>query len=326
MPAAKLGRSGSKRQTTARVGSAAKAATNWTPRGGPQYGSAMRIGLANLKGRASVVLGERVLDVERASAGRFSADPMAAVERWDAFVEWAHGLRTGEADTALDESHLGPPVPRPAKVFAIGLNYREHAKEAGLELPAMPMVFTKFPTCLVGPRAAVVLSSAYVDWEVELVVVIGRGGDRIATDRALGHVAGYTIGQDISDRRLQFSDRPPQFSLGKSINTFGPIGPAIVPLEAFTDPNDLALTCDVAGESMQAARTSDMVFAVPELVAYLSRFCTLEPGDLIFTGTPSGVGSTRDPRRYLKEGEEIVSRIEGIGTMINRCVAPRAAD
>src|SRR5437764_7766037 len=286
----------------------------------------MSVRLANVKGRASVLLGGRLVDVERASGGRFPADPMAAVQRWDAFVEWARGLREGDAGAPLDEVDLGPPVPRPAKVFAIGLNYREHAGEAGLELPKTPMVFTKFPSCLVGPRAAIVLSSAYVDWEFELVVVIGRGGDRIATDRALGHVAGYTIGQDISDRRLQFSDRPPQFSLGKSINTFGPIGPAIVPLDAFTNPNDLALTCDVAGESMQAARTSDMIFAVPELVAYLSRFCTLEPGDLIFTGPASRLGPTPGPRRYLKEGEEIVSRIEGIGTMVNRCGAPRAAD
>src|SRR5438477_13198039 len=156
---------------------------------------------------------------------------MADVERGDAFVEWAHGLRTGEADAALAESHLGPPVPRPAKVFAIGLNYREHAKEAGLELPATPMVFTKFPTCLVGPRAAVVLSSAYVDWEVELVVVIGRGGDRISEGDALDHVAGYCVGQDISDRKLQFADVPPQFSMGKSIDTFGPIGPVLVSLD-----------------------------------------------------------------------------------------------
>ena len=284
----------------------------------------MSVRLANVKGRASVLLGGRLVDVERASGGRFPADPMAAVQRWDAFVEWARGLREGDAEAPLNEVDLGPPVPRPAKVFAIGLNYREHAGEAGLELPKTPMVFTKFPSCLVGPRAPVVLSSAYVDWEVELVVVIGRRGDRIPAVRALDHVAGYAIGQDISDRRLQFSDKPPQFCLGKSINTFGPIGPAVVSLDAFPDANDLALACDVSGAPMQAARTSDMIFAVPELVAYLSSLCTLEPGDLIFTGTPSGVGSTRSPRRYLTEGDEIVSRIEHIGTMVNPCVARRA--
>ena len=284
----------------------------------------MSVQLVNAKGRATVVLGGRVVDVERASGGRFSADPTAAVELWDAFVEWARGLAEGDAEGPLDEADLGPPVPRPAKVFAVGLNYREHAHEAGLELPKSPMIFTKFPSCLVGPRATVVLSSAYVDWEVELVVVVGRRGHRILAARAFEHVAGYSIGQDVSDRRLQFGDKPPQFSLGKSIDTFGPIGPAVVTLDAFPDPNDLALGCDVSGEAMQAARTSDMIFAVPELIAYLSSLCTLEPGDLVFTGTPSGVGSTRNPRRYLVEGDEIVSRIEHIGTMVNRCVAHRA--
>jgi 2-keto-4-pentenoate hydratase/2-oxohepta-3-ene-1,7-dioic acid hydratase in catechol pathway len=168
----------------------------------------------------------------------------------------------------------------------------------------------------------VVLSSDYVDWEVELVVVLGRGGRRIPEAQALDHVAGYCVGQDISDRRLQFADRPPQFCLGKSVDGFGPTGPAVVSLDAFADPNDLRLTCDVSGERMQDGRTSDMIFPVPTLVAFISGLCTLEAGDLIFTGTPSGVGSTRDPRRYLKAGETITSAIEGIGTLVNRCVAP----
>lgn len=246
---------------------------------------------------------------------------MNALQQWDAFAEWARGLRAGDATTPLRDADLGPPVPRPAKVFAIGLNYRSHATEAGLDLPKAPMVFTKFPSCLTGPEADVVLSSGFVDWEVELLVVIGRGGRNISEARALEHVAGYSVSQDISDRRLQFSDVPPQFSLGKSIDGFGPTGPAVVSLDEFADPNDLALTCDVGGERMQDARTSDMVFGVQPLVAYLSRHCTLEPGDLIFTGTPSGVGSTRNPRRYLRAGEEIVSTIERIGTLRNRCVA-----
>ena len=268
-----------------------------------------------------MVLGTRLADVERASGARFSADPMALLQCWDDFVEWAHGLGAGAADTVLREDELGPPVPRPTKVFAIGMNYREHAKEAGLEIPGSPVVFTKFPSCLVGPRADVELSSSYVDWEVELVVVIGRRGRRVAEDRAFEHVAGYCVGQDISDRRIQFADKPPQFSMGKSIDTFGPIGPALVSIDAFANPNDLGITCDVSGERMQSARTSDLIFSVSQLIAFLSGMCTLEPGDLIFTGTPAGVGSTRDPRRYLKAGEEIVSAIEGIGTLVNRCVA-----
>jgi 2,4-diketo-3-deoxy-L-fuconate hydrolase len=283
----------------------------------------MSVRLVNANGRASVVVGRGLVDVERASAGCFSTDPMAAVRQWEGFVDWASGLGEGAAEAPVDEVHLGPPLPRPAKVFAIGINYRGHVQEAGMEMPQAPMVFTKFPSCLVGPRADVVLSSDFVDWEVELVVVIGRGGARIPEDRALAHVAGYSAGQDISDRRLQFSDKPPQFCLGKSIDTFGPTGPALVSLDAFRDPNDLALTCDVSGERMQDARTSDMIFPVAVLVAYLSARCTLEAGDLIFTGTPAGVGSTRTPRRYLKAGEEITSTIEGIGTLVNRCVAGR---
>ena len=275
--------------------------------------------LVNVQGRAGLVVGEGVVDVERHSNGRFPADPMAALAVWDDLTSWGSGLRAG--DVPLDDATLGPPVPRPSKVFGIGLNYRSHAEEAGLEFPQTPLVFTKFPSCLVGPRADVVLSSATVDWEVELVVVIGRRGRHIAERDALAHVAGYCIGQDISDRRVQFADKPPQFSLGKSLDTFGPLGPAVVSLDEVRDPNDLALTCDVAGERMQDARTSGMIFGVPALVVFLASLCTLEPGDLIFTGTPSGVGAARSPRRYLQAGEEIVSAIEHLGTMRNRCVA-----
>jgi len=281
----------------------------------------MTVRLINTNGRASIQIDRGVVDVERRSNGRFGSDAMAVLRQWDAFVEWARGLKPGDADAALDEAALGPPVPRPAKVFGIGMNYREHAREAGLEIPTAPVVFTKFPNCLVGPRADVVLSSAYVDWEVELVVVIGRRGRVISTARAFEHVAGYCVGQDISDRMVQFADKPPQFSMGKSFDTYGPTGPALVSLDGLSNPNDLALTCDVNGERMQDARTSDLIFSVSELIEFLSRRCTLEPGDLIFTGTPSGVGSTRNPRRYLKPGEEIVSTIEGIGTLVNRCVA-----
>ena len=285
----------------------------------------MSIRLANLAGRASLLVGDGVIDVARASGSRFSSDPMAALADWDAFGAWARDRTDADLTTTTYAEHdLGPPVPRPAKVFGIGMNYRDHAAEAKLEIPKAPVVFTKFPNCISGPFADVELVSDRVDWEVELVVVIGRRGRRIAEKDARAHVAGYAVGQDVSERRMQFADKPPQFSLGKSLDGYGPIGPALVSLDAFRDPNDLALTCDVGGERMQDGRTRDMIFGVSELVAYLSRFCTLEPGDLIFTGTPAGVGSTRDPRRYLAVGEEIVSTIEGIGTMRNRCVAGSA--
>jgi 2-keto-4-pentenoate hydratase/2-oxohepta-3-ene-1,7-dioic acid hydratase in catechol pathway len=284
----------------------------------------MSVRLANAGGRATVLVDGGVVDVERRSGGRFGPDPMAALAGWDAFVAWAGGLCPGDAEAPLDEVALGPAVPRPAKVFAIGVNYRGHVREAGMELPKSPMVFTKFPSCLVGPRADVVLSSGFVDWEVELVAVIGRGGRGVPAARALEHVAGYCVGQDISDRKLQFSDKPPQFCLGKSIDTFGPLGPAVVSLDAFADPDDLAITCDVGGERMQDGRTSDMIFPVAELIAWLAARCTLAPGDIVFTGTPAGVGSTRTPRRYLQAGEVITSAIERVGTLVNRCVSPAA--
>jgi 2-keto-4-pentenoate hydratase/2-oxohepta-3-ene-1,7-dioic acid hydratase in catechol pathway len=281
----------------------------------------MVIRLASLNGRAQLVQNDRLLDVERASGGRFAADPMAALHAWDTLCDWAAGLAADRFDELADPGRFDPPVPRPAKVLAIGLNYRAHAEEAGLEIPKTPMVFTKFPNCLSGPRADVPLTSGYVDYEAELVVVVGRRVKGVAPARALDAVAGFCAGQDISDRKLQFSDKPPQFSLGKSLDGFGPIGPAVVSLDAFRDPNDLEIVCEVSGERLQHARTTDMIFSVPELVAFLSRFCTLEPGDLIFTGTPAGIGSVRTPRRYLKEGEVIQTTIEGIGELVNACVA-----
>jgi 2-keto-4-pentenoate hydratase/2-oxohepta-3-ene-1,7-dioic acid hydratase in catechol pathway len=281
----------------------------------------MSVRLVNAAGRAGLCVDGRIVDLERRSERRFAPDPMAALARWDELCDWAPGVTASGEDALLDEAQLGPCVPRPAKVFGVGLNYRAHAAEAGLEAPKQPLIFTKFPSCLTGPRADVPLTSERVDYEVELVAVIGRRGRRIEESRALDHVAGYCVGQDISDRALQFSDKPPQFSLGKSADGYGPIGPAVVSLDAFEDPDDLALWCEVSGERLQDDRTRDMIFPVAELVAFLSRYCTLEPGDLIFTGTPSGVGSVRDPRRYLVPGDEIASGVEGIGVLHNRCVA-----
>lgn len=281
----------------------------------------MPIRLANKEGRAVLVVEGGLLDVYRASKGTFGPDPMSVLEHWEAFRDWATGTRSGPTEP-LDETELSACVPRPGSVFAIGLNYRAHAEEAGLDRPTRPMVFTKFPSCVTGPRSDIFLFSDRVDWEVELVVVIGRAGARIGEAVALEYVAGYCAGQDISDRRLQFGDKPPQFSMGKSRETFGPIGPAIVSLDAFADPNDLHISCEVAGETMQDSRTSTMIFSVPELVSYLSGICRLRPGDLIFSGTPSGVGAVREPRRYLQAGELIVSTIENVGSLMNRCVPP----
>lgn len=281
----------------------------------------MSIRMANASGRAVLVVGDRLVDVEERSRGRFPSDPMGALEAWGALREWGAALDAEDGDALLAGASLGPCVPRPSKVFAVGLNYATHAKESGATLPPAPQVFTKFPSCLTGPEGHVALPSDSVDWEIELVVVIGGGGSGIDERSALDHVAGYCVGQDISERRVQLAGDRPQFSLGKSFDTFGPIGPAVVSLDAFPDPNDLGLSCDVSGQRMQESRTSDLIFSVPRLVSYISGICTLVPGDLIFTGTPAGVGAARRPPKFLRPGDVIVSTIEHIGTMTNRCVA-----
>ena len=280
----------------------------------------MKFGLVNVGGRAAICRDSRVYDLERASGGTLSTDPMAALAEWEAVLAWAEDLGPDIESTELDEATLLAPVPAPQKIFGVGLNYHDHAEEAGLEIPREPLIFTKFPSCLTGPRGEVRLSSNRVDWEAELVVVIGRGGRDIAEADVRSRIAGFCVGQDISDRRLQFNGKPPQFSMGKSVDTFGPLGPGVVPLALLADPDDLAVRCEIDGETMQDGRTSQMIFGVTELVAWLSKHCTLLPGDLIFTGTPAGVGSARDPRRYLEAGEEIVTSIDGLGTLRNRCV------
>ena len=277
--------------------------------------------LANVAGRASVLKDNRVIDVEKRSSGRFSSDLMSAIGQWESFSDWANKQSLDGSESAADPKSLGICVPAPRSVFGIGINYRDHGQEAAMEIPKSPMVFTKFPSCLAGPQSDISLTSDRVDWEVELVVVIGRGGKNIAEKDALGAVAGYCVGQDISDRRQQFRDKPPQFSLAKSATAYGPIGPALVSLDSFADPNDLALTCEINGAKMQDSRTSNMIFSVPQLIAFISHWCELAPGDLIFTGTPSGTGANRDPRIYLAGGDVITSTIEGIGSLTNKCIA-----
>jgi 2-keto-4-pentenoate hydratase/2-oxohepta-3-ene-1,7-dioic acid hydratase in catechol pathway len=280
----------------------------------------MTFRLASVSGRATLVDGDALHDLEGCSGGAFGPDPMAAVAGHVRLHEIAAGLAGREPTGALAGAALDAPVPRPTNVFAIGLNYRSHAAEAGMAhdtTPDVPLVFTKFPSCISAPDTDVALESDTVDHEVELVVAIGTGGKDIAEGDAWDHVAGVTIGQDISDRALQFAATPPHFDLAKSRDTYGPIGPVLVSTDAFDDPDDLTLTCDVDGERRQHASTRDMIFPVPALIAYLSSILTLSPGDLIFTGTPAGVGMATG--RYLVPGAVITSTIDGVGTITNRC-------
>ena len=278
--------------------------------------------LANHDGRLVLVVADGVVDVATASAGRFSPDPQAIYERWDELQEWrAPSTPTG----ALDEAALLAPVPRPRQVFAIGLNYRAHAAEAGLELPQFPPTFTKFPTCLIGPFATVALPTDFVDWEVELVLVVGRPAYEVPEGQGWSHVAGVMVGQDLSERIVQTRPPAPQFSLGKSFPGFGPIGPWVVTPDELPDRDDLALGCSVNGEEVQKSRTSDLIFGADALIHLLSSVTPLLPGDLIFTGTPSGVGGTRTPPRFLSPGDELVSTIEGVGTIRTNLVAKEHA-
>ncbi|HEY2204457.1 MAG TPA: fumarylacetoacetate hydrolase family protein [Pseudonocardia sp.] len=271
----------------------------------------------NNGGRLALGVSGGVIDVARASDGRFGPEVQPVYARWDEFRAWAGGL--GDVSTHvenLDPARLGPPVPLPPQVFAVGLNYREHAAEAGLELPAQPFVFTKFPASVTGPYAEVELPSDTVDFEAELVAVVGRRAHRVAESDAWDHIAGVTAGQDLSDRGQQLSGpAPQQYNLGKSFAGFAPIGPALVTPDELADADDLELSCSLADGQMQKTRTSDLIFPVAVCLAFLSDILPLLPGDLIFTGTPSGIGWTRDPRRTLRPGDELVTVLEGVGEM-----------
>lgn len=292
--------------------------------------------IANLDGRLALItegLGDAdragvsaplAVDVEKASDGRFGPDPQAVYDQWDDFCQWA-AAATLPAGDPFDVDALQSPVPAPRQILAIGLNYRAHAAESGYAVPAgEPPVFTKFGSCITGPRGDITLpTGGHTDWEVELVAVIGRYASGVSEQDALSYVAGYAVGQDISERTLQMAATPPQFSLGKSLPGFGPIGPWLTTLDEFEDPNDLELGCAIDGEQVQLARTRDLIFSVPALVAKLSATLPLLPGDVIFTGTPSGVGLGRTPQRWLQPGEELLSHIEGIGELRHRFVAAK---
>ena len=269
--------------------------------------------VANADGRAVLVVDDGIVDIATVSGGALPTDVQLLYERWDDVRALADRVQGPEEPFEL--SALQAPVPRPRQVFAIGMNYAAHAAEAGVEAPEFPPTFTKFPTCLTGPDATVALPSAFVDWEVELVAVIGSAAYEVEVGKGWSHVAGLTVGQDLSERIVQTRPPAPQFSLGKSFPGFGPTGPWVITPDELDNPDDLPLGCTVNGEEVQKSRTSDLIFGVDALVHLLSSITPLLPGDLIFTGTPSGVGGTRTPPRFLAPGDELVSTIEGIGTI-----------
>lgn len=283
--------------------------------------------LANLKGRAVLLRDGHALDVERASAGRFSSYPMDAFDDWDVFTTWAQDADYSGAEPYA-EGDLGAPVPHPRQVFAVGLNYRDHAEEASLDIPDYPVVFTKFHSSLTGPVSEVAVPGSTMDYEAELVVVVGRELDHADAATARSGVAGYAVGQDFSERAVQQRPPAPQFSLGKSFPGFGPFGPAVVSIDELTDADSLNVRCSITGPTAtgkgvqewvpQDGNTREMIFPVADLLSYLSGIVTLYPGDIIFTGTPAGIGQPQGVA--LQPGDVVTTTIEGVGQLVNTLV------
>lgn len=281
--------------------------------------------IAAIDDRLSLLINDSWYDVESLSSSRWSSDPMSALRDWAEFRTWAQAqLDQTPQITAVEpaQASFTVPVPAPPQIFAIGLNYKPHAAETSMQLPTSPMVFTKFQSSLTGPNDTVTLPSEAVDFEVELVAVIGKEAYRVQRDEAWEYVAALTLGQDLSERDVQMRNTPPQFSLGKSYPGFAPIGPVLVTPDELDDPDAISVECSIEGaEVLQKGNSREMIFDIATLVADLSSVTRLLPGDLIFTGTPEGVGFGRTPRRYLQPGEVLVSHAEGIGSMRNPLVA-----
>jgi 2-keto-4-pentenoate hydratase/2-oxohepta-3-ene-1,7-dioic acid hydratase in catechol pathway len=223
----------------------------------------------------------------------------------------------------LEGAQVLPPVPDPHKIICIGLNYRDHAAESGVPAPPEPVLFSKYPTALIGHLAPIVLPrvSQEVDYEAELVVVIGRGGRHIPRERAFEHVGGYTVGHDVSARDWQLNKPGKQWMAGKTFDTFAPVGPALVTPDEISDPHNLGIRLRLNDQTMQNSNTGQLIFGVDELIAYLSQIFTLQAGDLIFTGTPPGVGMARKPPVWLKPADVVEVEIDHVGTLRNPVVA-----
>jgi acylpyruvate hydrolase len=265
------------------------------------------------------------LELLRTSQGKFrdvitraSEGPKAEWPRWrPVFSEVWREISAGII--------FGPPIPDPDKILCIGLNYREHARESGLPIPSVPLVFAKFRNSLIGPGASIELPaiSQQIDYEGELAVVIGRRCKNVDVSDALSVVAGYSVFNDVSARDLQLEVS--QWTIGKAIDTFAPMGPGLVPAHLIPDPQKLELITRVNGQVVQQSSTADMIFNVAEIISHLTRSMTLEPGDIIATGTPSGIGFKRDPALFLKPGDIVEVEISSIGRLSNPVVRPTNA-
>jgi len=269
---------------------------------------------------------EGLVDLNHADPG-LPHRAKALLARWGELRRAAEAALQGGSLVPRDALRLLPPIPHPEKIICVGANYAEHAREGGMEPPPEPILFAKFPSAVRGDGSPIVLpaSSREVDYEAELVVVIGPGGRRIPRERALEHVAAYTCGNDVSARDWQLRKPGGQWLLGKTFDSFAPIGPALVTADEIPDPSNLEIQLRLNGQTMQHSSTRHFIFPIDYLIAYVSNVCTLAPGDLLFTGTPHGVGFTRNPPVFLKPGDEVEVEIEGLGVLRNPVVADSPA-
>lgn len=265
--------------------------------------------------RPGLLIGDSIVDI----SSRFRS-VLSVIHGGGEALKAAASIDAG-ARLSLDAVKLLAPLPDPPRIFCIGLNYRDHAVESKMEIPKVPTVFLKLPSALVGANAAIELPSisSQPDYEAEFACVIGKGGSRIARDAWQEHVFGYTILNDVSARDVQLATS--QWTLGKSFNTFAPLGPAIVTKDEIADPHALDVKLSIDGDVLQHSNTRELIFKLPDLIAYISSITPLQPGDIISTGTPAGVGLGRSPQRWLKAGETITIEVSGLGTLVNPVLA-----
>jgi 2-keto-4-pentenoate hydratase/2-oxohepta-3-ene-1,7-dioic acid hydratase in catechol pathway len=265
--------------------------------------------------RAGVLVDGSVVDI----SSRFRS-VLSVIHGGDEALSAAQSL-VSDARTPLDTVNLLAPLPDPPRIFCVGLNYRDHAVESKMEIPKVPTVFLKLASALVGPGATIELPSisSQPDYEAEFACVIGKGGSRIAREDWREHVFGYTILNDVSARDVQLATS--QWTLGKSFNTFAPLGPAIVTKDEIADPHALDVKLSIDGEVLQHSNTRELIFKLPDLIAYISSITPVQAGDIISTGTPAGVGLGRNPQRWLKAGETITIEVSGLGTLVNPVTA-----
>lgn len=273
----------------------------------------------------ALVSGDKIVDLTSliSDSSLIAAEVLTCFDLDSGFLDKAKTAVDADTSDTIDLSDIivAASVPKPGKIICIGLNYRDHAEESGMAIPTKPVIFSKFSTCIIAPNEAIVVpdESTQTDYEAELAVIIGRRAANVKHDDAINYVFGYANFNDVSARDFQFADA--QWQRGKSCDTFAPIGPFVATTDEIADPDNLSIKFRLNGETMQDSNTKQMIFGVAELIEHLSRFFTLEPGDIIATGTPPGVGFARKPPIFLKNGDVAEVEIEGLGILSNPVIS-----